>query len=149
MIGLKNIENDSGIINCLTIMKDMPNTKENEPFTGFICWADTISKPRNRIYKSFYVCAQNDKFGEYIIHNNARLTVFFVFRLPRRRSFRSNNVLQTYHKRSETNMGRSFYWHSELNWVFKWMIELLPNIFIHTFSMFPLLELMLADNQHI
>ena len=24
----------------------------------------------------FYICAQNDKFGEYIIHNNATLTVF-------------------------------------------------------------------------
>ena len=142
MIGLKNIENDSGIINCLTIMKNMPNTKENEPFTGFICWADTISKPRNRIYKSFYVCAQNDKFGEYIIHNNARLTVFLFLDCRGEDHF----VLTMFFKRITKDQKQI--WEGvfiaiqkkyddlstvQLKWVFKCIIELLPNIFLSIF----------------
>ena len=77
MIGIKNIENHSVTIYWLTIMKNIPNDKSNEQFTGFICWADTISKPKNRIFMLFHIRAQNDKFGEYLIHNNATFSFCF------------------------------------------------------------------------
>ena len=102
-------------------------TKINEPFTCFICWADITSKPKNCIFMLFYICDQNDKFGEYIIHNNATsfldcrgedhfvLTIFFK-RITKVKKQVWEGVLINIHKKNAdlSNV--------ELNWFFNCII---------------------------